>query len=54
MTLKIEDKIELVKYRIEILDDARKLFELNFYDSAVNRDYYSILTASRALLILIC
>lgn len=56
MTLKIEDKIELAKYRIEkakrILDDARKLFELNSYDSAVNRAYYAILTASRALLIL--
>ncbi|MEW6417064.1 MAG: HEPN domain-containing protein [Nitrospirota bacterium] len=56
MTLSVEDKIELSLYRIEkakkILQDASILFNTNSYESSVNRSYYAILTASRAMLIL--
>ncbi len=56
MTLNIEDKIELSRYRIEkakrLLQDASILFDSGSYESSINRSYYAILTASRALLIL--
>lgn len=56
MTLSVEDKIELSRYRIEkaqrLLHDALSLFSMGSYESAVNRSYYAVLTASRSLLIL--
>ncbi len=56
MTLSVKDKIELSRYRIDkakrLLEDASCLFNAASYESAVNRSYYAILTASRAVLIL--
>lgn len=56
MTIEIKDKIELSSYRIEkakrLLRDALNLFNLSSYESSINRSYYAILNASRALLIL--
>lgn len=56
MTLSIEDKVDLARYRIEkakkLLNDAHSLLNTGSYESSVNRCYYAILTASRALLIL--
>jgi len=56
MTLKIEEKIELSRYRMEkarrLLRDASSLFSNGSYESSVNRSYFAVLTASRALLIL--
>jgi uncharacterized protein (UPF0332 family) len=56
MTLKIEEKIELSRYRMEkarrLLRDASSLFSNGSYESSVNRSYYAVLTASRALLVL--
>jgi uncharacterized protein (UPF0332 family) len=56
MTLSVKDKIELSRYRIEkakrLLHDALSLFNAGSYESAVNRSYYAVLTASRSLLIL--
>jgi len=56
MTLNVKDKIELSHYRIEkakrLLHDALSLFNMGSYESAVNRSYYAVLTASRSLLIL--
>jgi len=56
MTMNIEDKIDLCKYRIEkskkLISDATKLFDAASYESSVNRSYYAILTAAKALLVL--
>ncbi len=56
MPLSIKDKIELSRYRMEkakkLLDDAGTLLKASSYESSVNRSYYAVLTASRALLIL--
>ncbi|NOZ69233.1 MAG: HEPN domain-containing protein [Deferribacteres bacterium] len=56
MTLKIEDKIELARYRIEkakrFIQDSSNLLGTKSYESSVNRSYYAVLTASRALLTL--
>jgi len=56
MTMNIEDKIDLCKYRIEkskkLISDATKLFDTASYESSVNRSYYAILTAAKALLVL--
>lgn len=56
MTLKIDEKIELSRYRMEkakkLLRDASSLFFNGSYESSVNRSYYAVLTASRALLVL--
>jgi len=56
MTLSAEDKIELARYRIEkakrLLQDSSSLINTKSYESSVNRSYYAVLTASRALLIL--
>lgn len=56
MTLSAKDKIELSRYRIEkakrILHDAQTLLKDGSYESAINRSYYAVLAASRALLIL--
>jgi len=54
--MNIEDKIDLCKYRIEkskkLISDATKLFDAASYESSVNRSYYAILTAAKALLVL--
>jgi len=54
--MNIEDKIDLCKYRIEkskkLISDATKLFDTASYESSVNRSYYAILTAAKALLVL--
>lgn len=56
MPLSIKDKTELARYRIEkakkLLSDADTLLKANSYESSVNRSYYAVLNASRALLIL--
>ena len=56
MTLSIDDKIELSRYRLEkakkFLEDAVTLFDAGSYESSVNRAYYAVLTASKSLLIL--
>ncbi len=56
MTLTKKEKLELSRYRLEkansLLKDAETLFNTGSYESSVNRSYYAILTASRALLIL--
>jgi uncharacterized protein (UPF0332 family) len=54
--LTAEDKLDLAAYRMEkagrLLDDAKRLFEAGSFESSVNRSYYAILSASRALLAL--
>ncbi len=56
MTLSAQEKVNLARYRFEkarsLLKDAHTLFDAQSYESSVNRSYYAILTASRALLIL--
>jgi len=56
MSFSIKDKIELCLFRIEkarkILSDASTLYDNDSYESSINRSYYAVLTASRALLIL--
>lgn len=56
MTLSVQDKIELSRFRIEkakkLLNDAFNLFNSGSYESSINRSYYAVLTASRSLLIL--
>ncbi|MBI5407801.1 MAG: HEPN domain-containing protein [Nitrospirae bacterium] len=56
MTLSVEEKIDLSRYRMEkakkMLHDASTLFHDGSYESSVNRSYYAILSASKALLIL--
>lgn len=56
MNLSIEEKIELSRLRIEksrkFLHDASSLFDAGSYESSVNRSYYAVLIAARALLIL--
>jgi uncharacterized protein (UPF0332 family) len=50
MTLSMEDKIELARYRMEkakkLQEDAKILLDASSYESSVNRSYYSVLTAS--------
>jgi len=54
--MSINDKIDLCKYRIEkskkLISDATKLFDAASYESSVNRSYYAIHTAAKALLVL--
>lgn len=56
MTLSTKEKVDLSRYRFEkakrLLQDAHGLFEAGAYESSVNRSYYAILTASKAILIL--
>lgn len=56
MTLTLEEKRTLAEYRIrkarEIFEEARFNFENSKYATAVNRSYYAVLNAARALLIL--
>lgn len=56
MTLTEEDKAELSRYRMSkaesLLTDAELLLKSNSFESAVNRAYYAVLLATRALLIL--
>jgi|GEM_PF-320197 len=56
MTLNMEDKIELARYRMEkakrFIRDSSSLIGIKSYESSVNRSYYAVLTASRALLTL--
>ena len=56
MTLTDQDKIELSRYRMakaeSLLKDAEILLKSAAYESSVNRDYYAVLLATRALLIL--
>jgi uncharacterized protein (UPF0332 family) len=56
MTLTSEEKKALAEYRIkkakEIFEEAKFNFEHNKFATAVNRSYYTVLNASRALLIL--
>jgi len=56
MTLNREEKKALSQYRLEraerLLEDARLLFEQGRWESAINRSYYSVLNAARAVLIL--
>jgi uncharacterized protein len=54
--VKSEERIEYVKYRIESVhqtyDAAKMLSENGFWNSAVNRLYYSLFYAVNALLVL--
>jgi len=56
MTLSAKEKIDLSRYRIDkakrLLEDAQSLYDAASYESAINRIYYAVLTAARALLIL--
>lgn len=56
MTLSAEEKKALADYRIkkakEIFEEAKFNFENGKYATSVNRSYYAILNAVRALLIL--
>lgn len=56
MTLSSEDKKTLSQFRLqkakEFLDDAQKNFDDRRYRTSVNRSYYAVLNAARALLIL--
>lgn len=56
MTLSAKDKVELSQYRLErarkFLKDAQNLFDIGSYESSINRSYYAILSASKAILIL--
>ena len=56
MTLSIKEKVDLSRYRLEkahrLLKDARGLFNSGSYESSVNRSYYAILIASKAILVL--
>lgn len=56
MTLSTKEKVDLSRYRLEkakrLLKDALGLFDSHSYESSVNRSYYAILTASKAILIL--
>ena len=56
MTLSEKEKIDLSRYRIDkakrLLEDAQSLYDAASYESAINRIYYAVLTAARALLIL--
>ncbi|MDE3056820.1 MAG: HEPN domain-containing protein [Bacteroidota bacterium] len=56
MTLSAQEKIDLSQYRFEkarkLLDDSRSLLDAGSFESSVNRSYYAILAASRAVLIL--
>ncbi len=53
--MKDEDKVEYINYRIEsaykTFDAAKVLAENNFWNSAVNRLYYSLFYAVNALLV---
>ncbi len=53
MTLSLEDKIELIKLRInnanEILNEAKVLLDNNMLKGASNRLYYSLFNAVHAL-----
>ena len=56
MRLSAKEKIDLSRYRIDkakrLLEDAQSLYDAASYESAINRIYYAVLTAARALLIL--
>lgn len=56
MTLRTKEKLDLSAYRLEkaknLLNDAQLLYDAGSYESSVNRSYYSILTASKSILIL--
>lgn len=56
MTLSAHEKRDLAHYRMEkaqaCLKDARTLLDTGSMDSSVNRSYYAILNATRALLAL--
>jgi len=56
MTLSPEEKRALAEYRIkkarEIFEEAKFNFENHRYATSINRSYYAVLNASRALLIL--
>jgi hypothetical protein len=56
MTLDAKAKIDLANYRMEkakrFLQDTSNLINNKSYESSVNRSYYAVLTASRALLAL--
>lgn len=56
MTLSIKEKVELSRFRIgkaeKFLKAASNLFKGGDYESAVNRSYYAILSASKSILIL--
>jgi len=56
MTLSLEDKKALSELRIkkayEFLEDARANFKDGRYKTSVNRCYYAVMNAARALLIL--
>ena len=53
--MKVFVKKDLVKYRIkraiETLTEAKKLFELEYYNTCINRLYYACFYAVNALLI---
>lgn len=56
MTLSIEEKKALSKYRLEkadrLLKDAELLLKKSRWESSVNRSYYAVLSAAKAALIL--
>lgn len=56
MSLELRDKISISNIRInkayEALEDARANMKENRYKTSVNRSYYAVLNAVRALLIL--
>lgn len=56
MTLSIEEKKALSKYRLEkadrLLKDAELLLKESRWESSVNRSYYAVLSAAKAALIL--
>ena len=56
MKLTPEDKVDLSSHRLtrarEFLNAAGSLIKSRHYESSVNRSYYAILTAAKALLVL--
>ena len=56
MTLTPEQKKDLSSYRLQksrsLLEDAQVLYKNGSYESSINRAYYAVLSAAKALLIL--
>lgn len=53
--LKYSDRIELSRLRLdkakELILSAQKLYEFGYYDSSINRSYYAVFHAMRAVLV---
>src|SRR6056297_1590364 len=56
MALTPEQKKDLSSYRLQksrsLIEDAQVLFKNGSYESSINRAYYAVLSAAKALLIL--